>query len=87
MIGYFAASKAGHDKDQIYIILGGDEKYAWLCDGKYKTLAKPKKKSWKHIQKINTRVDEALYTKMVNKETIYDEEIKYALKIYQSRHQ
>ncbi len=84
MTGYFVISKAGHDAGQIYVVLGGDERYALLCDGKYKTVAKPKKKSWKHIQKINSRVEDALYTKMLNHESFYDEEIKYALKIYQA---
>lgn len=87
MVGYFAASKAGHDKDQIYVILECDERYVLLCDGKYKTIAKPKRKSWKHIQKINVRVEEALYNKLVNREQMYDEEIKYALRIYKEQHQ
>lgn len=87
MVGYFAASKAGHDKDQIYVVLECDERYAFLCDGSYKTVAKPKRKSWKHIQRINTRVEDALYDKMVNRERIYDEEIKYALRKYKEKHQ
>ena len=82
MVGYFAVSKAGHDKDQIYVILECDEKYAFLCDGENKKIAAPKKKSWKHIQKINIRVEETLYSKLVNREQIYDTEIKYALRKY-----
>lgn len=82
MVGYFAASKAGHDKDQIYVILECDEKYAFLCDGENRKIATPKKKSWKHIQKINIRVEETLYSKLVNREQIYDTEIKYALRKY-----
>ncbi len=87
MTGYFVASKAGHDAGQIYVILSSDERYAFVSDGRYKTLAKPKKKSWKHLQKINARVEDPLYTKMLNHERIYDEEIKYALKMYQSKYQ
>lgn len=87
MVGYFAASKAGHDKDQVYVILECDEKYAFLCDGTAKTVASPKRKSWKHIQKINTTVEETLYNKLVNREQVYDAEVKYALRIYKEKHQ
>lgn len=87
MVGYFAASKAGHDKNQIYVILESNEKYALLCDGRYKTVEKPKQKSWKHIQKINTKVEDVLYNKLVNREPVYDEEIKFALKEYNKKHQ
>ena len=87
MVGYFAASKAGHDKGQVYVIVKCDEQYAWLCDGEYKTIAGPKKKSWKHIQRINTVVEETLYNKLVNREQVYDTEIKYALRIYNEKHQ
>lgn len=86
MTGYFATSKAGHDKDQLYVIVDCDEKFVFLCDGKYKTLASPKKKSRKHIQSINSKVEEGLYTKLVNREKVYDEEIKYALRIYNEAH-
>ena len=44
MVGKFAKSKAGHDKDQIYVILKEDAEYVYLVDGKLKTIEKPKKK-------------------------------------------
>ena len=33
MIGWMACSKAGHDKDKIYIIIEETDKYVWLADG------------------------------------------------------
>ncbi len=86
MTGYFAISRAGHDKDSVYIIVGSDAKYFFLCDGKLKKLAKPKKKSKKHIQLTTVKVGEELYAKLVNREKVYDEEIKYALRIYNETH-
>ena len=48
MKGFLASSKAGHDKDKIYIIIKEDAEYVWLTDGKIRTVDKPKKKKKKH---------------------------------------
>ena len=32
--GYFASSKAGHDKGTVYMILESDDVYVYLSDGK-----------------------------------------------------
>lgn len=82
MIGKFAFSKAGHDKDVIYVVVAQEGSLVWLCDGRLKTLEKPKKKNIKHIQIINRTVDEELLGRLINKETIFDEQIKYAIKQY-----
>lgn len=82
LIGRFAFSKAGHDKSQLYVIVAAEGDYVYLCDGNLKTLEKPKKKRTKHIQLVNRSVDGNLQDRLINAETIYDEEIKYALKGY-----
>ncbi len=56
MIGTFVTSKAGHDKNQNYIILRDEAEYVYLSDGKYRTVDKPKRKNKKHIQRINQSV-------------------------------
>lgn len=56
-IGMLAKSKAGHDKDAVYVIYKLDEAYVYLVDGKLKTIEKPKKKKYKHIQIINKKYD------------------------------
>ena len=48
--GQLVVSRAGHDKGTFYIINDIQGEYAFLVDGKYKTLLKPKKKKIKHIQ-------------------------------------
>ena len=49
---FFAKTKAGHDKNQIYFLLKEDEEYVYLVNGTTKPLEKPKKKNRKHIQLI-----------------------------------
>ena len=82
MIGKFATSKAGHDKMQLYVITDMEGDFVYLCDGRLKPIDKPKKKRIKHIQIINTTVEESLYNRLLKKETVRDEEIKYAIKKY-----
>lgn len=80
MTGKFAASRAGHDKGKLYVILSHDDKYVYLADGKYKTAAAPKKKSIKHIQIINQTVSGELLERICKKEPHIDDAIKYAIK-------
>lgn len=47
-----AVSRAGHDRDILYVVLEKDDTYFWLADGKRRTLEKPKKKKQKHVQII-----------------------------------
>jgi ribosomal protein L14E/L6E/L27E len=47
-----AVSRAGHDKDTLYVVLESDETYVWLADGKRRCLETPKKKKHKHVQII-----------------------------------
>jgi len=82
MVGMMAASKSGHDKNQIYVIIGEDEKYVYLSDGNLKKLDAPKKKSKKHIQPIVKNIDAALADKLIRNEKVINEEIKKAIKDY-----
>lgn len=82
MVGKFATSRAGHDKNKLYVIIGEEEGYVYLCDGRLKTVENPKKKLLKHIQVINRTVDQELLARLENKEKVFDEQIKYAIKQY-----
>ncbi len=56
-------STAGHDKGQLFYVVGSDPKYLTLADGKGRTLEKPKQKKHKHVQKVlrsETRVADKL---------------------------
>ena len=52
MTGMLAASKAGHDRDKVYVIIEEDDEYVYLADGRGRTADRPKKKNKRHIQII-----------------------------------
>ena len=60
MLGEFATSKAGHDKDRLYMIVGEEEDCVYLCDGRLRGMEHPKKKKKKHIQIIHFSVQDTL---------------------------
>lgn len=73
MVGYFAYSIAGRDKEHIYLIIKEETESVWLVDGKIRTLRKPKRKNKKHIQIIKKQnLENSL-------DFITDEQIKYAI--------
>ena len=81
---FFAKTKAGHDKNQIYFLLKEDEEYVYLVNGTTKPLEKPKKKNRKHIQLIKNlpiEVTGVMEAGMTN------ENVKRAIKIYQQLRQ
>lgn len=84
MIGQFATSKAGHDKGHLYVVVGQEDDFVYLSDGRLKGPDRPKKKRRKHIQPINARVEDSLQERLRGGEKVYPEEIKYALKQYLS---
>lgn len=83
MVGRVAKAKAGHDKDQLYIIIEETQDSVWLADGKYKTLQHPKRKNKKHVQvwKKQTVLLDEIREKLIKGETVRDEEIKRAMKL------
>ena len=86
MIGQFVTSKAGHDKGTLYVVSNLEEEFVYLCDGRLKLLASPKKKRMKHVQPINETVDAVLQRRLAGGEKVYDEEVKYAIKQYKINH-
>ena len=60
MLGEFATSKAGHDKDRLYMIVGEEEECVYLCDGRLRGVEHPKKKKKKHIQIIHSSAQDTL---------------------------
>ncbi len=82
MVGTFAKSKAGHDKNKIYIVIEETQDEVYLVDGIIRTMDKPKKKRKKHIQIINKRVSNELEQKIREKKLIQNEEMKRQIKLY-----
>ena len=51
--GQIVFSKQGRDKGLPLVVMESSGEYVYLADGKYRLLAKPKKKKWKHVQPTN----------------------------------
>ena len=60
MIGELATSKAGHDKDRLYMVVGEEGECVYLCDGRLRGVEHPKKKKKKHIQIIQSSAQDTL---------------------------
>ena len=56
-VGTMVFSKAGRDKGMLFLTLDVDEKYAYIADGEFRKVEKPKKKKIIHLQRINTVVE------------------------------
>lgn len=55
IVGMLATSKAGHDKDSVYVIIREDGEYIYVADGQSRTVERPKRKNKKHIQIIKKK--------------------------------
>lgn len=63
MIGKIVFSKAGRDKGSILAVVGHTECEYFVCDGKKRPLARPKRKNAKHIRFTDiTLSEEQLFT-------------------------
>lgn len=76
-LGSLVKSKAGHDKDVIYVIVGKDESFINVANGDTRFIKTPKRKNPKHVQVIHHLVD---YEKMD------DVRLKRAIKLYVENH-
>ena len=55
--GDVVVSRAGHDRQQLFVVLGAEGEYAFIADGKSRTLEKPKKKKRMHLNTCPTKQD------------------------------
>lgn len=63
-VGQIVSSKAGRDKDRLFVIIDIiDHQYVLIADGDLRKIEKPKKKKVKHLLKqniINSNIKEKL---------------------------
>ncbi|MCI9464984.1 MAG: hypothetical protein HFI48_14055 [Lachnospiraceae bacterium] len=83
MTGMLASSKAGHDKNCVYVIIKEETEYVYLTDGRLRTIEKPKKKNKKHIQIIKKGTDPGL-AERIRTGQADDAQIRKILKQYRS---
>lgn len=79
--GKLAISKSGHDKGRVYVIVGEDQRFVWLADGKIRTVDHPKKKNIRHIQPV-THLPEEVSALLGNAEPVSDLAVKRAIGIW-----
>lgn len=75
--GMLAWSRAGHDKDTLYVIVKTEGEYVYLSDGRLKPVDHPKKKKIRHIQIVRQIPEELMGLNIV---TIKNEEIRKAIR-------
>ena len=77
-------SLAGRDKDQMYYVIKTDENFLYLCNGKDRTLEKPKRKKRKHAQKV-LRSETRVAAKLIAGDKVLNSELRRDL-AYLSQH-
>lgn len=77
--GMYARSLAGHDKGRLYIIIEEMNDIVSLCDGRLRTIEKPKKKKRRHVQ-IDYTVSPVISDRLEKQKPLRDEDIRKALK-------
>ena len=50
--GMLVRSKAGHDKDRIYVVIRAEDEYVYVADGDLSTLRHLKRKNVRHLQPV-----------------------------------
>ena len=84
-VGSIVYSKAGRDSGKCYIIVGLDGKgYAYVANGRDKTLSSPKRKNVKHLDPSG-EVIKTIQEKLLSEKQVFDSEIKSALRQYSGK--
>ncbi|SHH71736.1 hypothetical protein SAMN02745823_00712 [Sporobacter termitidis DSM 10068] len=73
----------GRDKGKIFFVVGMEEIYALLCDGKSRRIDKPKRKKLKHVR-FESKSDCRTAAKIKNGDKVTNSEVRKALAEYAS---
>lgn len=70
-IGQFVKSRAGRDKDKLFIIVGiVDDQYVQIADGDLRKLEKPKLKKVRHLKLLNLKSEAVVIAMASNTNTL-----------------
>ena len=72
--GTVVVSLTGHDKGTLYVVMKKEGNLIFLCDGKCKKIASPKKKNIRHIKETGNYIELSEYN------PLYDAHIRKELK-------
>ena len=84
MIADVVRSLAGRDAGKLFYVIGADDTYLTLVNGKERTLEKPKQKKRKHTEKV-LRPETRLADKLRNGDKVHNSELRKDLN-YLSQH-
>ena len=85
LIGSVVRAVSGRGAGNLYIVVGTDgDKYAWLCDGKYRKIKNPKRKNIKHIE-LECPADVEMTSMIENRIDVLDSEIRKFIKKVRDR--
>ena len=76
--GDVVQSLAGHDKDTLYCVVGTQDEFLLLANGKERKLDSPKRKRAKHVQRAGLS-DHQVFLRLRAEEPIGDNELRKAL--------
>ena len=79
-----ARSKAGHDKNHVYLIWAQDAEYLYLVNGTTKRLSAPKKKKRMHVQLIK-KIPPAVREVLEEQHRLVDETVSIMFELYHRR--
>lgn len=85
MTGKLALSKAGHDKDKLYLIVKEEQDMVYLADGRKRGLLNPKKKNRRHIQVIHEGVSEEELERFFQNSAWADTQIRERIELFNRR--
>lgn len=76
-------SLAGHDKGEIFCVVGEEAPYLLLCDGKRRRQSAPKRKKEMHTCAV--AFDHPTLQKIVRREPVTDKEIRRAIAAFRAK--
>ena len=74
-------SMAGRDRGKLYFVLRVEDGYAYLIDGKQRTMENPKRKKLKHLR-FAARMDSNVARKLLQGDKVPSSELRRDLAIY-----
>ena len=82
--GQFVFSKAGRDKDRVFIVLKTEGEFLYLVDGDLRKTDTPKKKKIKHIRPTN-QISQFVVDKMNKVGKVTNSEIRKEIEEFEER--
>ena len=75
IISDVVVSTAGHDQGELFYVIGMDEQFLYLANGKDRSLDKPKRKKRKHVQKV-LRSETRVVEKLIHGDKVLNSELR-----------